>query len=91
MYPTTLRAKTRWGGQPFNAIGKNVMGTALHDTQSFSKSSSSQRCLVNAKILAGGTKIDIAVLSYALYRPAIKKASQTEEASNVIIGKFTNP
>jgi hypothetical protein len=28
------------GGQLFNAIGKNVMGSALHDTRSFSKSSS---------------------------------------------------
>lgn len=73
MYPTTLRAETRWGGQSFNAIGKNVTGAAFHDTQSFR-----------------GMKIDITVLSYALYRPAIKKASQTEEASNVITGKFTN-
>jgi hypothetical protein len=91
MYPTTLPAKTGWGGQIFNAIGKNATGAALHNTQSFSKSSSSQRCLVNANILAEDTKINITVLSYALYLPAIKKASQTEEVSNVIIEKFTNP
>jgi hypothetical protein len=35
-------------------------------------------------------KIDTAVLSYALYHPAIRKISQIEEVSNVTLEKCTN-
>jgi hypothetical protein len=46
---------------------------------------------VIANILAEGMKIDIIVLSHALYHPAIRKISQTEGVSNVTLAKFTNP
>jgi hypothetical protein len=40
--------------------------------------------------LTGGTKIDITVLSSALCHLAIRKTSQTEEAYNDTLARFTN-